>query len=43
MSSGLSETCHTAQNLAKDYGGRVHVVDNQRISVTLKAERDSTR
>ena len=36
MSSGLSETCHTAQNLAKDYGGRVQVVDNQRISVTLK-------
>lgn len=36
MSSGLSETCHTAQNLAKDYDGRVQVVDNQRISVTLK-------
>ena len=36
MSSGLSETCHAAQNLAKDYGGRVQVVDNQRISVTLK-------
>ncbi len=36
MSSGLSETCHTAQNLAKEYGGRVHVVDNQRISVTQK-------
>ena len=36
MSSGLSETCHTAQNLAKEYGGRVQVVDNKRISVTLK-------
>ena len=36
MSSGLSETCHAAQNLAKGYGGRVQVVDNQRISVTLK-------
>ncbi len=36
MSSGLSESCHTAQNLAKEYGGRVHVVDNQRISVTQK-------
>ena len=36
MSSGLSETCHTAQNLAKEYGGKVHVVDNQRISVTQK-------
>ena len=37
MSSGLSESCHTAENLAKEYGGRVHVVDNQRISVTQKA------
>ncbi len=36
MSSGLSESCHTAQRLAEDYGGRVHVVDNQRISVTQK-------
>ncbi|HIZ25359.1 MAG TPA: DegV family EDD domain-containing protein, partial [Candidatus Gallimonas intestinigallinarum] len=37
MSSGLSESCHTAIGLAKNYGGRVHVVDNQRISVTQKA------
>ena len=36
MSSGLSETCHTAQSLAKEYNGKVHVVDNQRISVTQK-------
>ena len=36
MSSGLSETCHTAEHLAKDYGGRVQVVDNQRISITQK-------
>ena len=36
MSSGLSESCHTTQTLAKEYGGRVHVVDNQRISVTQK-------
>lgn len=36
MSSGLSESCHTAESLAKDYGGKVHVVDNQRISVTQK-------
>ncbi len=36
MSSGLSESCHTAESLAKDYGGRVQVVDNQRISVTQK-------
>ncbi len=36
MSSGLSESCHTAMGLAKEYGGKVHVVDNQRISVTQK-------
>ena len=36
MSSGLSETCHTAEHLAKEYGGRVQVVDNQRISITQK-------
>lgn len=36
MSSGLSETCHTARSLAKEYNGKVHVVDNQRISVTQK-------
>ncbi len=36
MSSGLSESCHTAERLSKDYGGRVHVVDNQRISITQK-------
>ena len=36
MSSGLSESCHTAEALAKNYGGRVQVVDNQRISITQK-------
>lgn len=36
MSSGLSESCHTAQSLAKDYHCKVYVVDNQRISVTQK-------
>lgn len=36
MSSGLSETCHTAEALAKDYNGRVQVVDDQRISITLR-------
>lgn len=36
MSSGLSGTCQTASMLAKDYGGKVYVVDNQRISVPLK-------
>ena len=36
MSSALSESCHTAQQLAKEYGGRVQVVDNRRISISLK-------
>lgn len=36
MSSGLSESCHTAEGLAKNYNGRVYVVDNQRISITQK-------
>lgn len=35
MSSGLSGTCQTAKMLAEDYEGRVEVVDNMRISVTL--------
>lgn len=36
MSSGLSSSCDTAIMLAQDYGGRVQVVNNQRISVTLR-------
>lgn len=36
MSSGLSSTCQTAMMLAKDFNGRVQVVNNQRISVTQK-------
>lgn len=36
MSSGLSMSCETASNFAKDYNGRVQVVDNKRISVTQK-------
>lgn len=36
MSSGLSATCSTAQGLARDYDGKVQVVDNQRISVTMR-------
>lgn len=36
MSSGLSQSCATATNVAKDYDGRVFVVDNKRISVTQK-------
>ncbi len=36
MSSGLSGSCQTAVMLAQDYDGRVHVVNNQRISVTQR-------
>ncbi len=36
MSSGLSSTCETAMMLSKDYDGRVQVVDNKRISVTMR-------
>lgn len=36
MSSGLSTSCETAMALARDYDGRVQVVDNQRISVTQR-------
>lgn len=36
MSSGLSASCETAAALAQDHGGRVQVVNNQRISVTQK-------
>lgn len=36
MSSGLSSSCETAKMLSDDYDGKVCVVDNQRISVTLK-------
>ncbi|MBQ8394655.1 MAG: DegV family protein [Clostridia bacterium] len=36
MTSGLSNSCATAQNLAKDFDGRVFVVDNHRISATMK-------
>lgn len=36
MSSGLSSTCETALVLAQNYDGRVQVVNNQRISVTMR-------
>lgn len=36
MSSSLSSSCETAEVLAGEYGGRVHVVDNRRISVTQR-------
>ena len=36
MSSGLSNSCATATNLANDFDGRVYVVDNHRVSISLK-------
>ena len=36
MSSGLSQTCASATLTAQDFDGKVHVIDNRRISVTLK-------
>ena len=36
MSSGLSGTCQTATMVAGDYDGKVQVVNNQRISVTMR-------
>ncbi|MBE5745021.1 MAG: DegV family protein [Clostridiales bacterium] len=36
LSSGLSQSCASATALAKDFNGKVHVVNNRRVSVTLK-------
>ncbi len=36
MTSGLSKTCENATRYAEKYKGKVQVVDNKRISVTLK-------
>ncbi len=36
MSSGLSNSCESAIGLAADYDGKVQVVDNHRISITLR-------
>lgn len=36
MSSSLSMSCETAMTFAKDFDGKVQVVDNQRISVTQR-------
>ena len=36
MSSGLSGSCQSAVMLARDFGGKVQVVNNQRISVTQR-------
>lgn len=41
MSSGLSETCRTLSHLAEsEYAGKVYVVDNQRISITMRQSID---
>ncbi len=37
MSSALSGSCQAAKALARDYGGRVYVTDNKRISITLRS------
>lgn len=37
MTSGLSATCENAKRYAENFNGKVHVVDNKRISVTQKA------
>ena len=36
MSSALSSSCETAFMLAKEFEGKVHIIDNQRISVTMR-------
>ena len=36
MSSGLSGSHETAAGFAREFNGRVHVVDNHRISVTMR-------
>lgn len=36
MSSGLSSSCETAYMISQDYDGKVQVVNNQRISVTMR-------
>ncbi len=44
MSSGLSGSCQSAMMFAQDYDGKVQVVNNQRISVTLKSSvKDALR
>ncbi|MGN1201417.1 MAG: DegV family protein [Candidatus Caccovivens sp.] len=37
MSSGLSQSCETATNFAQEFDGKVQVVDNRRISITMRA------
>lgn len=37
MSSGLSQSCETATSFAEEFGGKVQVVDNRRISITMRS------
>lgn len=37
ISSGLSSSCQTAEFLSSEYNGKVQVVNNKRVSVTLKS------
>lgn len=36
LSSGLSSSCQTAEFLSSDFNGKVQVINNKRVSVTLK-------
>ncbi len=36
MSSALSESCNSARVFAEEYEGKIHVVDNHRISITME-------
>jgi DegV family protein with EDD domain len=36
MSSALSESCNSAKVFAEEYDGKIHVVDNHRISITME-------
>lgn len=37
MSSGLSQSCETAMGFAEKFKGKVQVVDNKRVSISMKA------
>lgn len=37
MSSGLSQSCETAIKFSEDFNGKVQVVDNRRVSITMKS------
>ncbi len=43
MSSGLSNSCQTALMVAEDYNGKVEVVNNQRISVTMRRSLEDAK